>query len=176
MAAVTISSDFGAQENKICHCFCFFLFDLPWSDGTECHNLRFLMLSFKPVFSLSPFTCIKRFFSSSSISAIRVVTFAYLRLLIFLSAILIPTCDSSSQAFHMMYYAYKLSKQGDNIQPWCTTPFPIWHWSVVPCLILTVASWPIYRFLRRQVRWSGTPIFWRIFHSSLWSTQSKVWA
>ena len=29
------------------------------------------------------------------------------------------------------------------------------------------------RFLRRQVRWSGTPISLRIFHSLLWSTQSK---
>ena len=31
------------------------------------------------------------------------------------------------------------------------------------CPVLTVASWPVYRFLRRQVRWSGIPIFWRIF-------------
>ena len=28
---------------------------------------------------------------------------------------------------------------------------------------LTVASWPAYRFLRRQVKWSGIPISWRIF-------------
>ena len=61
-----------------------------------------------------------------------------------------------------MCSAYKLNKQGDNIQPWCT-PFPILNQSVVPCLILTVASWPAYRFLRRQVRWSGIPISWRIF-------------
>ena len=45
------------------------------------------------------------------------------------------------------------------------TPFPIWDQSVVPCPVLTVASWPAYRFLRRQVRWSGIPISWRIFHS-----------
>ena len=43
----------------------------------------FWMLSFKAVFSLSSFTFIKRFFSSSSLSAIRVVSSAYLRLLIF---------------------------------------------------------------------------------------------
>ena len=43
-----------------------------------------------------------------------------------------------------MYSAYKLNKQGDNIQPWCT-PLPIWNKSVVPCLFLTVASWPAYR-------------------------------
>ena len=34
---------------------------------------------------------------------------------------------------------------------------------VVPCPVLTVASWPAYRFLRRQVRWSGIPISLRIF-------------
>ena len=62
----------------------------------------------------------------------------------------------------MMYSAYKLNKQGDNIQPWCT-PFPIWNQSVVPCPVLTVASWSAYRFLRRQVRWSGIPISFRIF-------------
>ena len=54
------------------------------------------MLSFKPTFSLSSFTFIKRLFSSSSLSAIRVVPSAYLRLLIFLPAILIPACASSS--------------------------------------------------------------------------------
>ena len=53
------------------------------------------------------------------------------------------------------------------------TPFPIWNQSVVPCPVLTVASWPAYRLLKRQVRWSGIPISFRIFHSLLWSTQSK---
>ena len=61
-----------------------------------------------------------------------------------------------------MYSAYKLNKQGDNIQPWCT-PFPIWNQCVVPCPVLTVASWPAYRFLKRQIRWSGSPISFRIF-------------
>jgi len=61
-----------------------------------------------------------------------------------------------------MYSAYKLNKQGDNIQPW-RIPFPIWNQSVVPCPVLTVASWPAYRFLKRQVRWSGIPISFRIF-------------
>ena len=70
-----------------------------------------------------------------------------------------------------MYSAYKLNKQGDNIRPW-HTPFPIWNQSVVPCPVLTVASWLAYRFLRRPVRWYGIPISWRIFHSLLWSTQS----
>ena len=40
-----------------------------------------------------------------------------------------------------MYSAYKLNKQGDNIQPW-GIPLPIWNQSVVPCPVLTIASWP----------------------------------
>src|SRR5574341_549005 len=56
------------------------------------------MLSFKPTFSLSSFTFIKRGFSSSSLSAIRVVSSAYLRLLIFFPAILIPVCSSMSSS------------------------------------------------------------------------------
>ena len=43
---------------------------------------------------------------------------AYVKLLIFLLAILIPACASSSPVFLIMYSAYKLNKQGDNIQPW----------------------------------------------------------
>jgi len=66
-------------------------------------------LSFKPVFSLSSFIFIKRLFCFSLLSAIRVVLSAYLRLLIFLLAILIPACASSSLAFHKMYSAYKLN-------------------------------------------------------------------
>ena len=56
-------------------------------------------------------------FSSSLLSAIRVVSFAYLRLLIFPPAVLILACASSSLSFHMMYSSYKLNKQGDNVQP-----------------------------------------------------------
>jgi len=168
--------------------------------GPDAMILVFWMLRFKPTFSPSSrgSLVLLRF-------AIRVVSSAYLRWLIFLPAILIPACASSSLAFRMMYSlgvsdgqgglacygswgrkeldtterlnwtdsACKLNKQGDNIQPWCT-PFPIFKQSVVPCPILTVASWPAYRFLRRQVRWSGIPTSWRIFHSLLWSTQSRL--
>ena len=141
--------------------------------GPDAMIFVFWMLSFKPTFSLSSFTFIKRLFSSSSLSAVKVVSSVYLRLLIFLPAILIPTCASSSPVCRMMYSAYKLNKQGDNIQPWCT-PFPIWNQPVVPCPVLTVASRPACRFLRRKVRWSGIPISWRIFHSLLWSTQ-RLW-
>ena len=48
--------------------------------------------------------------------------------------------------------------------------------SIVPCPVLTVASWPAFRFLKRQVRWSGIPISFRIFHSLLWFTQSEALA
>ena len=109
---------------------------MPWSLFSECWALSQLFL-------LSSFTFIKRLFSSSSLSAIKVVSF--------LLAILIPACASSSLAFLMMYTAYKLNKQGYIIQLW-HTPFPIWNQSVVPCPVLTVASWPGYRFLKRQVR------------------------
>ena len=81
---------------------------------------------------------------------------------VFIAAWLNLTVLYPSPAFHIMYSAYKLNKQGDNIQPW-HSPFSVWNQSVVPCLVLTVASWPAHRFLRRQVRWSGIPISWRIF-------------
>ena len=44
-----------------------------------------------------------------------------------------------------------------------TSSFRIWNESVGPCPVLTLASWPAYRFLRRQIRWSGIPISFRIF-------------
>ena len=127
-----------------------------WISRQEC----WILSQFFFFFLLSSLT-FKRFFISS-FSAIRVVSSAYLRLLIFLPAILIPSCTSSNLAFHMMYSAYKLTKQDDNIQLFCTL-FPIWNQSVVACPVLTVAFWPAYKFLRRQVRWSGIPISWRIF-------------
>ena len=70
----------------------------------------FLILSFRPAFSLSPFTFIKRLLTSSLLSAIMMVSPAYLRLLIFLPAVLIPAYASSNPAFRMMYSAYKLNK------------------------------------------------------------------
>ena len=173
MAAITICSDFGDMKIKsviistvslsICHEVM----------GPVAMILVYWMLSFKPTFSLYTFTFIKRLFSSSSLSAVRVVSTASLRLLTFLLAILIPACASFNPAFHMIYSEYKLNKQDDSIQPWYTL-FLIGKQSVVPCAVLTVAFWPAYRFIRRQVKWSAIPISWRIFHSLLWSTQSKA--
>ena len=79
--------------------------------GPDAMIFVFWMLSFKPTFSLSSFTFIKGLFSSSVLSAISVVSSAYLRLLIFLPASLIPACASSSPVFHMMYSAYELNSK-----------------------------------------------------------------
>ena len=138
MAAVTIYSDLGAPPNPhqiksvtvstispfICHEVM----------GPDAMILVFWMLSFKPSFLLTSFTSIKELFSSS-LSAIRVGSSEYLRLLLLLRAVLIPACASCSPAFLMMCSAYKLIKQANNIQPWCP-PFPIWNQSVVPYPVL----------------------------------------
>ena len=129
------------------------------------------MLSFKSTFLLFSFTLIKRLFSSSSLSAIRVASSAYLRLLLFLLAILIPGCTSFSLTFHILYSTYQLNKQGNNIQHW-PTPFPIWKQTVISHPILTVVYWHAYRFLRRLVRWSGITISSRIFYSFFFMIQT----
>ena len=65
MAAVTVCSDFGAQEYKICHCFNFSPSICHEVMGLDAVILVFEMLSLKPAFSLSSFALIKRLFSSS---------------------------------------------------------------------------------------------------------------
>ena len=129
--------------------------------GLDATIFIFLMLSFKPAFTLL-FHLHQEAFSSSSLCAIKVVSSAYLRLLILLPTILIPACESYSPAFHMMYSEYKLSKHSDNIQPW-HTHFPTLNQSIVPCLVLMIASCPACRLLRMQVRWSDIPNWLRIF-------------
>ena len=118
MAAVTICSDFRAQENSLS---LFPLFPslfamkwwnrMPWSSFSECWALSkvFHSLSLSSRGSLVPLHFLP-------------LEWCHLRLLIFLPAILIPACASSIPAFHMMYSAFKLSKQGDTVQPW-RTPF-----------------------------------------------------
>ena len=159
MAAVTICSDLRAQNIKSV--------SVLTVSPSICHEVMGpdAMISFSECWALSqlfysPLYFHQRLFSSSLLSAIRVMSSAYLGLLIFLPAILIPACASSSPAFLMIYSAYKLNEQGDNRQPW-RTPFPIWKQCVVLWPLLTVASWPAYRFLKRKVRWSGIPISFR---------------
>ena len=147
MSAVAVHSDFGAQEEEICYYFHLFPFYLPCSNGARCHDLSFFFIfSLKLALSLSSITIIKRFFSSSSVSDIRVVSSAFLRLLVFLPPILILSCNSSSLAFLMMCSAYRLSKQGDSRQPGVLLS-PWNNQSVVPYRVLTVASWLSYRCL-----------------------------
>ena len=78
--------------------------------GLDAMIFIFRMLSFKPTFAFSSCTFIERLFSPFLLSAIRVVSSAYLRLLIFLPAILIPACASSNLGFHLMYPAFTLNR------------------------------------------------------------------
>ena len=81
------------------------------------------MLSLKPAFSLYSFTFFKRLFSSSLLSAIRVMSSVYLRLLIFLPAILIPACAPSTSlqidgeimetVRDFIFWASKITANGD---------------------------------------------------------------
>ena len=201
MTVVTAHNNFGAQE-KFCHCFHFFPSVFHEVMGLDALILVSWMLSFESVFSLSYSTFIKKLlipsrparlapikaiptskkkkrkkktfwlFSTSSLSAVRIVSSAYLRLLIFHLAILITALFSL--AFSMTYSAYKLNKQGNNTQPWCTA-FPIVNQSVVPCLVLTVASWPAYRFVRRQVRWLGIPHLFNHFPVYCDPDSQRLW-
>ena len=107
VAAVTICSDFGAPENKVSHCFYCFTIYLPWVMGPNTMILVLWMLSFKPTFSFSSFNFIKRLFSSSSLSAVRAVSPAYLRLLIFLLAILIPACNYFLKFSDSLFSSYE---------------------------------------------------------------------
>ena len=52
MVAVTIYSDFGAHENKVCHCFHCFPSYLPWSEGTRYHDLSFLNVNHRKLTKL----------------------------------------------------------------------------------------------------------------------------
>jgi len=135
--------------------------------GWDAMIFVFWMLSFKPTASLFSSTFIKRLFSFSLLSCIKGSVICVSEIIDVSSCNLdsslcfIQLVWNANLAFHMMYSAFKLNKQGDNVQPWFT-PSPIWNQSVVQCPVLTVTSWPAYRFLRRQVRWSGIPICWRI--------------
>ena len=98
-------------------------------------------LSHWKLFPVLLFHLIKRLFSSNSLSTIRVVSSEYLKLLIFLPAILFPAYDSSSLASLMMYSAYTLlmNTQVNSIQPWRTL-FPILNQFIALCPVITVAS------------------------------------
>ena len=114
--------------------------------GPDVMTLVFWMLSFKPNFSLPSFTFIKRFFSPSSISAIRVVSSAYLRLLTSLPVILISACALSSLAFRIMYSEVKWNEV-----------------KLLSCVWLFATTWivayqdPQSMGFSKQEYWSGLP-------------------
>ena len=141
--AVTICSDFGAPQIKVSHCFHGSLTICHEVMGPNAMILVFLMLIFKPPFSLSSFTFIKRFFSFS-LSAIRVLSSAwgywYFSQQSWFQLLVVPA-----------WHSHDVLCIDVNIQLWCTS-FPIWNQSVIPNLVQTAASWSAYRFLMRQVR------------------------
>ena len=126
MASVTICSDFGAPQNKVPHCFPSICHEVM---GPDAMILVFWMLSFKPIFSLSSFTYIKRLFSSS-LSAIRMVSSAYLLLLSHFSRV--QLCATPQTAAHQAPQSLGFSRQ----EHWSGLPFPSpmhesekWKWS-----------------------------------------------
>ena len=124
MTIVTIRSDFGTPQKWNLSLLPLFplLFAMKcwdWVPQFSFYECWILSQLFHSSFML------KKLFSSSSLSAIRLALSAYLRLLILLLATLNPACASSSQAFCMMYFAYQLNKWGNKIQP-LRTPFSVW--------------------------------------------------
>ena len=104
----------------------------------------------------------------SSLSAPRVISSAYLRLLIFLLAIMIPACDSSSLTFHIMYSTCKLNKQGNSTHLVCQFfnfryssgrkvlivvlmfAFPQWYWrhlNMLTCYSFIVSACLVYKII-----------------------------
>ena len=114
MTAITICSDFGGQEKSL-SLFPLFPHHFAWSDGSRCHNL-----SIFECWVLSQLFTLLLHFPQEDLQFL--FTFCHKGGVICISeiidifpAILIPACASSSSAFCMMYSAYKLNKQGDNI-------------------------------------------------------------
>ena len=174
MTAVTICSDFGARENKICHCFHFSPIYMPWNDGTGCHDLCFLNIALSQLFH-SPLSLSSRgslvplCFLPLEWYHLHMLACWYFSWQSWFQLVLHP---AQHFTWCTLYISYTSMVTG--LQPWCS-PFPILKQSIiVPCPVLTSASWPAYRFHRRQIWWSGISISLRIFHSLLWSTQSKA--
>ena len=150
--------------------------------GPDAMIFIFWMLSFKPIFSLSSFTFINRLFSSSSLSAIRVVCSAYLRFLIFLPAILNPACVSSSQAFLMMYSAYTekaMTLHSSTLAwkvPWTEEPGRLQSMGSLRVRHDWATSLSLFTFMHWRRKWQPTPVFlpgesqerWSLMGCRLW--------
>ena len=104
VARVTIYSDLEPKKRKSVTTSTFLLSICHAVMGPDAMILVCLfvcLFCLNPTLSLSSFILIKRLFSSSSLSAIRVLSSTHLRLLMFLLPILISACDSSSSTFLM---------------------------------------------------------------------------
>ena len=109
------SSDFAAKKIKSVSAFTVSPSLCHEVMGPDAMIFVFWMLSFKPTFSLSSFTFIKRLFGSSLLSAVREVSPACWKSFIFLLTVLIPAWDSSSLAFRVIHSAYWVNKLGDSL-------------------------------------------------------------
>ena len=122
MAAVTICSDFGAQENKVFHWFHCFSIYLPWSDGTRCHNLNFLSIDVYQIFH-SPLLPLSR----GPLVPLCFLPLGWWHPHIWGYWYFSGNLDSNlwffrSVILHLMYSAFKLNNKGDNKQPWYSFP------------------------------------------------------
>ena len=126
--------------------------------------LLFWILSFKPTFSLSSFTFIKRLFSSCLLFATRVVS-AYLSLLVFLQTILILPCDSSSPAFHMKNLMLKVQYFGQLM--WRTD-------SLEKTLMVGQTESRRRRGQQRMRNWMASPWVWVNSGSCWWTGRPGV--
>ena len=117
----------------------------PTFPPSICHDFSFFNIDFWASFFTLPSLSSRGLLVPLHFLPFRVVSSAYLRPSMFPPPMLIPAYNSSSLACLMMCSVYKLNKQGDNRQP-CCTPLSILNQSVIPYRVLTVASWPAYRF------------------------------
>ena len=105
MAAVTVSVNLEPKKIKSVTAFTFSLSICHKAMGPDVMICIFWVLCFK----LSFFTLLFNLHQEGSLVPlcffITVVSSTYLRLLIYLPAVLTPACDSSSLAFHMVYSA-----------------------------------------------------------------------
>ena len=119
--------------------------------------LVFLIFSFKLALSLSFFTLTKRLFSSSLLSAIRVVSSTYLRLLMFL-----PHLDSSlwliQTGISHDVLSIQVKQRGDSRPStlhYTRTKFHCIHWSIIsisnPAEKLAMNCWFIHKEIQTTV-------------------------
>ena len=168
MAAVTILSDFGAQENSL-SLFPFFphVFAMK-SDGTRCHDLSFLnvvlsQLIHSPLWPSSRGSLVPLCFLPLGWCHLLIWGYWYFSWQSWFQLVIYSAWHFAWCTLHVSYIS-RVTYSFHNFEPVCCS------------MSGSVVSWPVYLFLRRQVRWPGIPISWRIFYSFLWSTQAKALA